>query len=356
MNIKTLFFKNFNDCVDSINKFSDANTFLTKMFDNFVKKYTQRISSTGCIMVGQRFDDMKKDIFIDDMDSFFFIELTHRNIYKRIHEWENRKMHSYYVSKDATFLEKMLHFIFGSIQQKRDGIDKIEKEWFVFNGLLWNDVINICKCANDFVNCAITENYVTTPKIDINTASIEELKTLPKISNALATKIVNYRNEIPFSKHTNINNISGISNGILNACIELIVFTDSNSVEFSYDFSTKVSELTNIVRHKHPSKKTTKKNSNKPTKKPTKTPTKTPTKLIPTITQNNENNITNYIIVNVNTDNLSVFLNSGIPHIQKKNLAMLIIKNRPYYTITDLKKVRGIGDIVCNKISSRISF
>lgn len=58
--------------------------------------------------------------------------------------------------------------------------------------------------------------------IDINSASIEELKTLPGIGDSMARAIVNYRNENVFEKKEDIMEVSGIGEAKYNKIKDLI--------------------------------------------------------------------------------------------------------------------------------------
>ena len=58
--------------------------------------------------------------------------------------------------------------------------------------------------------------------ININTASIEELKTLPGIGDSMARAIVNYRSENVFEKKEDIMEVSGIGEAKYNKIKDLI--------------------------------------------------------------------------------------------------------------------------------------
>ena len=60
-------------------------------------------------------------------------------------------------------------------------------------------------------------------RININTASAEELTTLPGIGEKLSQRIVAYRNEHgPFIHETDLKNVSGIGDAKLDAIIDYI--------------------------------------------------------------------------------------------------------------------------------------
>ena len=69
---------------------------------------------------------------------------------------------------------------------------------------------------NDACICNNSNNLEDTKKlVSINTATIEELMTLPGIGEAKAQDIINYRNEQgPFQKLEDIKNISGIGESL----------------------------------------------------------------------------------------------------------------------------------------------
>ncbi len=63
-----------------------------------------------------------------------------------------------------------------------------------------------------------TETEDRTDKIDINTATVEELKALDGIGDAKANAIVEYRSEYgPFTSVEEIKNVKGIGDGIFDA-------------------------------------------------------------------------------------------------------------------------------------------
>ena len=67
------------------------------------------------------------------------------------------------------------------------------------------------------------DNYQQSSKININSATIEELDTLPGIGEATANKIVNHRSEIgSFNSIEEIKNVNGIGDKKFQNIKELI--------------------------------------------------------------------------------------------------------------------------------------
>jgi len=65
------------------------------------------------------------------------------------------------------------------------------------------------------------------PLIDLNTAGIDELKTLPGIGEVLAQRIVNYRSEHgPFKSLDELTNVSGIGKSVIERISDLVTLEE----------------------------------------------------------------------------------------------------------------------------------
>ena len=64
-------------------------------------------------------------------------------------------------------------------------------------------------------------------KIDINTASVEELQSIKGIGPVLATNIVEYRNTIPFKNIEDIKNVKGIGEKVFEKIKDYIMTASS---------------------------------------------------------------------------------------------------------------------------------
>ena len=73
--------------------------------------------------------------------------------------------------------------------------------------------INNSACIEDIITNS--ESIVNnTGKVNLNTATKEELLTIPNIGESKANLIIEYRNNTPFTKIEDIMNIKGIGSGI----------------------------------------------------------------------------------------------------------------------------------------------
>ena len=72
------------------------------------------------------------------------------------------------------------------------------------------EIENKIICPDTSNDACISDNDKQTGLININTASIEELTTLPGIGESKAKKIIEYREETPFETIEDIKNVSSI--------------------------------------------------------------------------------------------------------------------------------------------------
>ena len=72
------------------------------------------------------------------------------------------------------------------------------------------EIENKIICPDTSNDSCISDNDKQAGLININTASIEELTTLPGIGESKAKKIIEYREETPFETIEDIKNVSGI--------------------------------------------------------------------------------------------------------------------------------------------------
>ena len=81
-------------------------------------------------------------------------------------------------------------------------------------------------------------------KININTATIEELDTLPDIGPAKAQAIIDYRSSHLFEKIEDIKNVSGIKDAIFNKIKDLIIVDNTSSSQTDNQSNTATSTPT----------------------------------------------------------------------------------------------------------------
>lgn len=189
---------------------------INNSWNKFVKDY-KPMSSVGYLIIGKGKNDP------DGL--FFFYERTFGKPEERIKEWGDRHMHNSAQCADTIFGEKFSHYLLNEIRIVRHQADKnkSEIEWFNMTGLNWDDVSTILNNVCTFVS---TIKQIRPAKtININTASIVQIKQLPLIGNKLANRIIEARNIRPFSNINDLKRrVDKIGDRICNAFKEFITF------------------------------------------------------------------------------------------------------------------------------------
>lgn len=85
-----------------------------------------------------------------------------------------------------------------------------EIEKFKNSNIKYEYIEKECNCPDVSTSACIDNSNETSKKININTASIEELMTLPGIGESKALNIIEYRKKTPFITIDDIKNVSGI--------------------------------------------------------------------------------------------------------------------------------------------------
>lgn len=199
--------------------------YISQLWKN-IHQYNKPKSSGGYILVGDRYTDEK--------NSYFFLERTSRTPDERLDEWIDRKKQYEYISTDSIFAESFAHQIFSSTRLCRNSTTKTkgsEVEWFQFKyDLTWDNINSIIIELNKFVTILV-EQYPITQKININTASIIELQTIPSIGKARAEFIIDHRKYIPFNTIKDLMKCKTIKIGIFNTLKNFITTENKNNLE-----------------------------------------------------------------------------------------------------------------------------
>ena len=122
---------------------------------------------------------------------------------------DNADISTINLSKELNNEDVVIIYTKEEIEEAKKGstsIKYIEKECFC-------PKINNSACIDDIItnSDSIVNN---TGKINLNTATKEELLTIPNIGASKADLIIEYRNNTPFTSIEDIMNIKGIGNGI----------------------------------------------------------------------------------------------------------------------------------------------
>lgn len=155
----------------------------------------------------------------EDGEIFFVIEKSTRNPNVRVKEWGDRILVACFETECCDFAEKTLHKVFEKFRCKRESAsipNKNEVEWFNI------PTKNLFETSNlGFIKKTIKELLVIwdkkcnfNKKVNINTASMDELETLPGIAKGLSKRIIEYRTKNgPFKKIEDLIKVPYIKEG-----------------------------------------------------------------------------------------------------------------------------------------------
>ena len=191
----------------------------TNLWQNFIKNYTPK-SSKGYLMVGRR---------INELDgTLFFCERTFGKPAERIKEWKNRLQKYSYECADTIFGETFAQALLNQIRVHRcttcdNGKVKKEVEWFKMENLSWENIDHVLKEVCTFT--ALIKSTKVIVKIDINSASLDMIKTLPLIGPKIAARIVEKRTT-KYNNFTDLENrVDKLGSRIINAFKEFAFFS-----------------------------------------------------------------------------------------------------------------------------------
>ena len=101
--------------------------------------------------------------------------------------------------------------------------DKYETEWFKFHtDLKWSDISLIIENIIDIIDNLYDQSIETSEKININTASYDELRELPSIGPVKANNIIKFRKYNYFKDIYDILDVSRIGEATFNNIKDLI--------------------------------------------------------------------------------------------------------------------------------------
>lgn len=117
------------------------------------------------------------------------------------------------INLSKKIIDEMVIVIYTNEEIENYNASKIKTEYVYIEVENCPDKVNQA-CVNEYSNDTI-EN-TSNSKININTASIEELTTLSGIGNSKAQAIIDYRNQNGnFKDILDLNNVTGIGNSII---------------------------------------------------------------------------------------------------------------------------------------------
>lgn len=191
----------------------------------FVHNYLPR-SSKGFLLAGKRLTDAEQ--------TFFFCERTFRLPDERIAEWKNRIKVFSIECADTIFGELFAQAVLDHIRIHRHKESepenpKMEVEWFKMDNLTWPNITLLLTEVCTFVQSIKSTKVI--PTIDVNSAPISLLKTLPLIGPKIATNIVDERLKSPFTSFKDMERrVRKLGIGIINAFREFVVFNNGGLV------------------------------------------------------------------------------------------------------------------------------
>lgn len=84
---------------------------------------------------------------------------------------------------------------------------------FIDSNIKYEYIDSTCNCPDVSTSACVNDNTNSGNKININTATLEELMTLTGIGESKALSIIEYRKKTPFTTIEDIKNVSGIGDG-----------------------------------------------------------------------------------------------------------------------------------------------
>ena len=124
---------------------------------------------------------------------------TNDSLYVSVTVLGEVKREGEFVVPSSWTLEDLLNYV--GVKNTAD-LNVFNLEEYVIDGMVYE------------VGSVSINNINHKNKININTANKEELMTLKGIGETIASKIINYRNNTPFTRVEDIKNVSGIGDAM----------------------------------------------------------------------------------------------------------------------------------------------
>ncbi|MFN3691441.1 MAG: ComEA family DNA-binding protein [Fervidobacterium sp.] len=177
--------------------------------------------------------------------------------------------------------------------------------------------------------------------VDLNTASIEELQTLPGIGPSKAKAIVEYREKSNFSKPEDIMNVSGIGQKTFEKIKDRITVSspgekkdDKEKENTAVDPKVEIIQQTDQILPVQSRIEAHNQNQ----------------------AQSNENNVVESAKININTSSIEELQQlPGIGPTKAQAIVDYRIKNGGFKTIEEIKNVKGIGEKTFEKLKDLIT-